>query len=49
MPPKKKTTKITLQDKLPQKKWVKRANMWAVTQVKDGKQIIEWFIEEPKL
>ena len=33
----------------PSKKFVKRANSWCITHWVVGKQIIEWFQEEPNL
>lgn len=33
----------------PSKKFVKKANSWCITRWVDGKQIIEWFQEEPNL
>ena len=31
----------------PKKKFVKAAKMWCVTTWKQGKQLIEWSVEEP--
>jgi hypothetical protein len=39
----------TMLDKIPKVKWVKRANMWCVSEVKDGKQIINWYAEKPEM
>jgi len=33
----------------PRKKFVKAAKMWCVTKWEQGKQIINWSVEEPKI
>lgn len=39
----------TIENKPPKKKWVKKANMWVTIEIKDGKQVLTWSQEEPKL
>lgn len=36
-------------DRPPTIKWVKKANMWCISSVKDGKQTIVWSAEKPEL
>jgi len=42
-----KTNKVHIKKDMTSVKWVKRAQSWAKTTVKEGKQTIEWSQEKP--